>query len=55
MGGGGRCDGGDARKFLAASASDPWVNAPAEGQAYYLKDIENWKNYVKIADIEQQG
>jgi tripartite-type tricarboxylate transporter receptor subunit TctC len=45
----------DTRKFLAAFASDPWVTTPAEGQAYYLKDIENWKNYVKIADIERQG
>jgi tripartite-type tricarboxylate transporter receptor subunit TctC len=45
----------ETRKFLAASASDPWVSTPAQAQAYYLKDIENWKNYVKIADIEQQG
>ena len=45
----------DTRKFLGSFASDPWVTTPAEGQAYYLKDIESWKNYVKIADIEQQG
>lgn len=45
----------DTRKFLGAFASDPWVTTPAEGQAYYLKDIDAWKNYVKIADIEQQG
>ncbi len=44
----------DTRKFLAASASQPWVTTPAEGQAYYLKDIDSWKNYVKIARIEQQ-
>jgi tripartite-type tricarboxylate transporter receptor subunit TctC len=45
----------DAKKFLNSFASDPWVTTPEEGQAYYLKDIENWKNYVKIAEIEQQG
>jgi len=45
----------ETRKFLGDTASDPWVTTPAEAQAYYLKDIENWKNYVKIANIEQQG
>lgn len=45
----------DARKFLNSFASDPWVTTPEQGQAYFLKDIENWKNYIKIAGIEQQG
>ena len=44
----------DTKKFLNSFASDPWVTTPEQGQAYYLKDIENWKNYVKIAEIEQQ-
>ena len=45
----------DTKKFLNSFASDPWVTTSAQGQAYFLKDIENWKNYVKIAEIEQQG
>ena len=45
----------DAKKFLNSFASDPWVTTPEQGQAYFLKDVENWKNYIKIADIEQQG
>jgi tripartite-type tricarboxylate transporter receptor subunit TctC len=44
----------DTKKFLNSFASDPWVTTPEQGQAYFLKDIENWKNYVKIAEIEQQ-
>ena len=27
----------------------------ADAQAYYLKDIDNWKDYIKVAKIEQQG
>jgi tripartite-type tricarboxylate transporter receptor subunit TctC len=45
----------ETKKFLNSFASDPWVTTPAQGQAYFLKDIENWKNYVKVAEIEQQG
>lgn len=45
----------DTKKFLNSFASDPWVTTPEQGQAYFLKDVENWKNYIKIANIEQQG
>jgi len=45
----------ETRKFLAASASDPWVSTPEEAQAYFLKDIANWQKYVEIAQIERQG
>jgi tripartite-type tricarboxylate transporter receptor subunit TctC len=45
----------DARKFLASIASDPWVSTPDEGQAFFLKDIDNWGEYVKLAHIEPQG
>ena len=45
----------DAKKFLNSFASDPWVTTPEQGQAYFLKDVDNWKKYVKIAEIEQQG
>jgi len=45
----------ETKKFLNSFASDPWITTPEQGQAYFLKDIENWKNYIKIADIQQQG
>jgi len=46
----------DTRKFLAdVAASDPWISTPDEGQAYFVKDIERWGEYVKLANIEPQG
>jgi tripartite-type tricarboxylate transporter receptor subunit TctC len=45
----------EARAFSANIASDPWVTTPEEAQAYFLKDIERWGEYVKIAKIEPQG
>jgi len=47
--------GPDAKKFLNAFASDPWVTTPEQGQAYFLKNVEDWKHYVEIAKIEKQG
>jgi tripartite-type tricarboxylate transporter receptor subunit TctC len=45
----------DAREFSQNIASDPWKTTPDEAQAYFLKDIERWGEYVKIAKIEPQG
>jgi len=46
----------ETKKFLAdVAASDPWVSTPDEGQAYFIKDIERWREYVKLANIEPQG
>ncbi|HVG51194.1 MAG TPA: tripartite tricarboxylate transporter substrate binding protein [Xanthobacteraceae bacterium] len=45
----------EARAFSATIASDPWVTTPAEAQAYFIKDIARWGEYVKIAKIEPQG
>ena len=45
----------EARAFSVTIASDPWVTTPAEAQAYFLKDIARWGEYVKIAKIEPQG
>jgi tripartite-type tricarboxylate transporter receptor subunit TctC len=45
----------DCKKFLADVASDPWVSTPDEAQAYFIKDIANWAEYVKLAKLEQQG
>ena len=45
----------EARTFSATIASDPWVTTPEEAQAYFLKDIARWGEYVKVAKIEPQG
>ena len=44
-----------ARHFLANIASDPWVSKPDEAQAFFLKQIEQWGEYVRLAKIEPQG
>jgi tripartite-type tricarboxylate transporter receptor subunit TctC len=45
----------EARTFSGTIASDPWVTTPEEAQAYFIKDIARWGEYVKIAKIEPQG
>ena len=45
----------ETKKFLASVASDPWISTPDEAQDYFVKDIERWREYVRIAKIEQQG
>jgi tripartite-type tricarboxylate transporter receptor subunit TctC len=45
----------DAKKFLNGIASDPWVSKPDEGQAYFLQQIKDWGDYVRVANIEPQG
>ena len=39
----------DAKTFLNSVASDPWVSSPEQAQAYFLKQIEDWREYVKLA------
>ena len=45
----------DAKKFLNSFASDPWVSTPEQSQAYFLQQIKDWGEYVKLAKIEQMG
>jgi tripartite-type tricarboxylate transporter receptor subunit TctC len=45
----------ESKKFLNGIASDPWASSPQEGQAYFLQQIEDWAEYVRIARIEPQG
>jgi len=45
----------ETKAFLNKFASDPWVSQPGEGQGYFLKDIANWHDYIRIAKIEPQG
>ncbi len=44
----------DTRKFLASFGGDPFINTPEAGQALFLKSIEDWGNYVRIAKITPQ-
>jgi len=45
----------ETRKFLANGGGDAFVNSPDQAQALLLRDIENWKEYVKIAKITPLG
>src|SRR5262245_51173654 len=45
----------ETKKFLNGIASDPWISKPEEGQAYFLQQIKDWGDYVRIANIEPQG
>jgi tripartite-type tricarboxylate transporter receptor subunit TctC len=45
----------EGKAFLANIASDAWVSSPDEAQAFFLKEIEQWGEYVRIANIEKQG
>jgi len=45
----------EARKFLNSIGGDPWITTPEEGQARFLRDIKDWGEYVRTANIEPQG
>jgi tripartite-type tricarboxylate transporter receptor subunit TctC len=45
----------ETKEFLNKFASDPWINKMDDAQNFFLKDIANWQNYIKIAKIEPQG
>jgi tripartite-type tricarboxylate transporter receptor subunit TctC len=45
----------ESRKFLNSVGGDPWISTPDEGQARFLKDIKDWGEYVRTANIEPQG
>jgi len=45
----------DGKAFLNGFASDPWANSPEDAQALFLREIKNWEEYVKLANIEKQG
>lgn len=46
---------GEAKKFLNDFASDPWIGTPDAAQAYFLQEIKDWGDYVRIAKIEPLG
>jgi tripartite-type tricarboxylate transporter receptor subunit TctC len=45
----------EARQFLNSIGGDPWIATPEEGQARFLRDIQDWGDYVRTARIEPQG
>jgi tripartite-type tricarboxylate transporter receptor subunit TctC len=45
----------ETKAFLNTIASDPWISKPDEAQAYFLQQIKDWGEYVRIAKIEPQG
>lgn len=45
----------EGKAFLNTFASDPWANTPEESQALFQREVKNWENYVKLANIEKQG
>jgi tripartite-type tricarboxylate transporter receptor subunit TctC len=45
----------EAKTFLNGIASDPWVSTPDDAQAYFLQQITDWGEYVRVANIEPQG
>jgi tripartite-type tricarboxylate transporter receptor subunit TctC len=45
----------ETKKFLNSFGGDPFVSTPEEGQAYFLKTLKDWEEYVRIAKIEPKG
>jgi tripartite-type tricarboxylate transporter receptor subunit TctC len=45
----------ETKTFLHGIASDPWVSKPDEGHAYFLQQIKDWADHVRVANIEPQG
>ncbi|MFB9948756.1 Bug family tripartite tricarboxylate transporter substrate binding protein [Rhizobium puerariae] len=41
-------------KFLADQGGDAYISTPAEAQALMAKTVDEWKEYVRIAQIPQQ-
>ncbi|MGB7834809.1 MAG: tripartite tricarboxylate transporter substrate binding protein, partial [Xanthobacteraceae bacterium] len=45
----------ETRKFLNNLGGDPLITTPEQAQALMLQDIDNWREYVRIAKITPQG
>lgn len=44
----------EGKAFLASIASDPWTVGPEEAQQYWRKEVDDWRDYVRLAKIEPQ-
>ncbi len=45
----------ETKVFLNNFGSDVWISTPDAAQAFFLKDIETWRDNVRLANIEPQG
>jgi tripartite-type tricarboxylate transporter receptor subunit TctC len=45
----------ETKKFLNSFGGDPLLETPEAAQQRFLKDIDKWKDYIKLAKIEPQG
>lgn len=45
----------EAKEFLNRFGGDPWVASSEDAQARLIKDIHDWGEYVRIANITKQG
>jgi tripartite-type tricarboxylate transporter receptor subunit TctC len=45
----------EGKEFLANIASDAWASNADDAQKYFLEQIKQWGDYVRIAKIEPQG
>jgi tripartite-type tricarboxylate transporter receptor subunit TctC len=45
----------ETKEWLSNLGGDPWVVGPAQAQAQMLKDVKNWADYVRIANMEPKG
>ncbi len=45
----------ETKKFLSNLGGDPLIKTPEEAQAMLVKDVENWREYVRIAKITPQN
>jgi len=43
------------REFLAKNGTDPFILSAAESQKFFLQEIDNWREYVRIAKIPVKG
>ena len=44
----------DTQEFLIRFGGDPWIATPEEAQARLLKDIQDWREYVRVAKLTPQ-
>jgi tripartite-type tricarboxylate transporter receptor subunit TctC len=44
----------ETKTFLSNLGGDPLIKTPEEAQAMLVKDVENWREYIRIAKITPQ-
>jgi len=44
----------ETKEFLAKTGADPWITSVDEAQSAYLKEVQAWGDYVRLAKIDPQ-